>query len=108
MDNRMDNKSSTEEDNYVKELTIILNYENNPNKCQAESCGNCKDNVREREFVCRYKPNPEMEYKQMISFCDFHHFWIMTINNGISPKPYYEHLIGETVYELVTKYIIKT
>jgi hypothetical protein len=108
MDNNMDNKKNTEEDNYEKELTIILNYENNPNKCQAESYGChgiCKDNVIEREFVCQYKPNPGMKYKKMISFCDFHYFWIMTKNNGISPEPYYEHLVGEAVYELISKYM---
>ena len=91
-----------------KEMATIMNHEDNPTKCQAECSGNCNGDVSEREFVCRYRPNPGRKYggdfKKLIYFCDFHYSCIISKNHGISPEPYYEHYLGEAIYQLITEY----
>jgi hypothetical protein len=88
-----------------KEMAAIMHYEKHPSKCQAECGGNCKGAVSEREFVCRYRPNPGRQYggdfKKLICFCDGHYSYIIAKNNGVRPEPYYEYYLGEAIYNLL-------
>ena len=88
-----------------KEMAAIMHYEKHPSKCQAECVGSCKGAVSEREFVCRYRPNPGRQYggdfRKLICFCDGHYSCIIAKNNGVRPEPYYEYYLGEAIYNLL-------